>query len=723
MPVSATKEINLKTAIEITLPLKEAYESNPQIKELLDIAIKLEGLARHASVHAAGVVIAPQPLTEYTALYRGAKGDETVTTQFDLESIEKIGLLKFDFLGLDTLTIIDTTQKYIRQKEKDFDINNIPLDDKETYRLLSSGRTAGVFQLESSGMRELLMKMEPDRFDDLIALVALYRPGPLGSGMVEDFIKRKKGLVSVKYELPELKDILDETYGVILYQEQVMRISNRIAGFTLGQADILRRAISKKDPFLMEELKTKFINGAVERGYSEDIARRLFELIEYFGNYGFNKSHSAAYALVAYQTAYLKAHYPVEFMAASLTAEVDKTDKILRLINECREMGIEVLPPDINKSEEAFTIDGRSIRFGLKAVKGVGEAAIESIKEERSKKPFDSFEDFLKRLVERGGNGSQDSTRKLNKKVIEALIKAGAFDSLGISRKDALARLDLLQQSPKNLSPLQSVQPSMFDISVVNESSETGADRREKGKQGDVSPSLQHPSSEEALNLAYEKEALGFYITGHPVKPFRPILRTFGLRSSEELKSFMESKNTSLSQEIFVAGLVLELKKHKTKGKNELMAFITLEDEEGSFEAVVFPELYKRSIKLFEKGSIIVVKGNTESSEKGFKIIAREVEDFDTFIKNSLLRASRVILKLKSDEFRKEKFENFAEFLKTCQPSSLSLSAAKGLPFYINVIMPDFTVTIQSSYSIIPDLRFLRLIEDLFGRNSLEVIL
>lgn len=724
IPVSATREIDLKTAIEMTPPLKEAYETDPQVKELLDIAMKLEGLARHASVHAAGVVIAPQPLTEYTALYKSSKGDETITTQYDLESLEKVGLLKFDFLGLDTLTIIDTTQKYIRQKEKDFDINNIPLDDRETYRLLSSGRTAGVFQLESSGMRDLLIKLEPDRFDDLIALVALYRPGPLGSGMVEDFIKRKKGLVPVKYDLPELKDILDETYGVILYQEQVMRISNRIAGFTLGQADILRRAISKKDPFLMEELKARFIDGAIKNGYSEDIAKRLFELIEYFGNYGFNKSHSAAYALVAYQTAYLKAHYPVEFMAASLTAEIDKTDKILRLINECREMGIEVLPPDINRSDEVFTIDGRSIRFGLKAVKGVGDAAIELIKEERNKRPFESFDDFLKRLVERGGNGSQDSSRRLNKKVIEALIKAGAFDSLGISRRDALRELELLQ-SPRSSIALagthETVQPSMFEITEIEQ-------RSEIRKEVTASDSRLHISiEEEALNLAYEKEALGFYITGHPVRPFRDILKTFGVKSSDELKSAIEGKNGTANsahgnQELAVAGLVLELKKHKTRGKNELMAFLTLEDEDGALEVVVFPDLYKRSMVLFEKGSIIVVKGHIESSEKGLKIIAREIEDFESFIKNSLRGASRVLLKLRSSDFKKEKFITFRDALEKRFKDSLNSSIPDGLPLYIDLIMPDCTVTIQSSYSIVPDFRLLRFMEELFGRNSLEVI-
>ncbi|MFN3739084.1 MAG: DNA polymerase III subunit alpha [Thermodesulfovibrionales bacterium] len=721
IPQSVTKEIDLKTAIDMTPPLKEAYETNPQIRELLDIAMKLEGLARHASVHAAGVVIAPQPLTEYTALYKGSKGDETITTQFDLESIEKVGLLKFDFLGLDTLTIIDKTQKLIKQKEPDFDINNIPLDDRETYRLLTSGRTAGVFQLESSGMRELLIKMEPDRFDDLIALVALYRPGPLGSGMVEDFIKRKKGIVPVKYELPELKDILEETYGVILYQEQVMRISNRIAGFTMGQADILRRAISKKDPLLMEELKTKFIKGATGQGYPEEIAKRLFELIEYFGNYGFNKSHSAAYALVAYQTAYLKAHYPVQFMAASLTAESDKTEKVLRLINECRDMGIEVLPPDINKSEEGFTIDGKAIRFGLRAVKGVGDAAIELIKEQRSKKPFESFEDFLNRTVGAETNGIGDSSRKLNKKVIEALVKAGAFDSLGISRRDALRRLEKAQSvGPRSAS---SVQPSMFEITEV---------RTQKSEKGIPTSDLRPLASDlkdwdEALKLAYEKEALGFYITGHPVKPFREILKTFGIKSTEDLKTEVRNQPQELNgerkpQASVIAGLILELKKHKTKGKNELMSFITLEDEEGSIEVIVFPELYKKSIALLEKGSMLVVKGNADTSEKGVKIIAEDIRDFEDFIRESLIGCSKIQLRLSSSQFEKEKLLMLKDILSNSLTHLSLTHSNRGIPLYIDFIMPDCTVTIQSRYSFAPDYRLLKQAQEIVGKNKLEVV-
>jgi DNA polymerase-3 subunit alpha len=766
IPVSVTKEINLNKAIEITPPLKEAYENNPQIKELLDIAKRLEGLARHASVHAAGVVIAPAPLTEYTALYKGSKGDETITTQFDLESIEKIGLLKFDFLGLDTLTIINSTIRYIREREGDFDINNIPLDDRQTYKLLSSGRTAGVFQLESSGMRELLIKMEPDRFDDLIALVALYRPGPLGSGMVDDFIKRKKGLVPVTYSPPELKDILEETYGVILYQEQVMRISNRIAGFTMGQADILRRAISKKDPLLMEELKTKFINGATQRGYSDETAKRLFELIEYFGNYGFNKSHSAAYALVAYQTAYLKAHYPVEFMAASLSAEIDKTDKIIRLINECRDMGIDLLPPDINKSDEGFTIESGAIRFGLKAVKGVGSSAIELIKEERSKGPFASFDDFLTRLViapDALAQKRDDKRQRLNKKVVEALIKAGAFDSLRISRKEALKELETATVTP--VKTLSSNQANMFNVSVENHT----VDSIEKGEEKDID------EWDELTRLSYEREVLGFYISGHPLQPFRWILRALGIKGTGELKILMDedrkglyhkSTLTSLQEEgensetdllngtssliyatpnikssipeVSIAGLVVELKKHRTKGKNEVMAFLTIEDEDGAVEVLVFPELYKRSMDILEKASTLIIRGKADMSEKGIKIIAEEITDIELFIRKALSSCSRIQLKVRYPEMDRAGLLSLKDMLmdgpssleepvtasiKSFSPLSIRSSFEdKFIPLYIQLKMSDCIITIKSRYNLRPDFNLFKKIQDIFGKNSLEVI-
>src|SRR4030043_475181 len=429
-----TPHITIEDTLKAEPQLKALYDTNPKIKELIDIAMRLEGPCRHASTHAAGVVISPEPLTTYMPLYKNPV-DGTITSQFDMNAIEKIGLLKFDFLGLKTLTVIEKTLRYIKNSGTDVSLRDVPLEDTATYKLLSSGQTTGVFQFESAGMRDLLVKIAPTKFEDLIAIVALYRPGPMGSGMIDDFIKSKKGQIPVKYDLPQLKEFLSETYGIILYQEQVMNIANRLANLTMGQADILRTPMGKKSPEEMEKLKEAFIQGAKSSRISEKKAIRLFDLMAKFAEYGFNKSHSAAYAHIAFQTAYLKAHYPVEFMAATLSADMDNTDKIVKSINECREMGISILPPDINQSEQEFKVISNSIRFGLEAVKGVGAAAIESIIEARNEEgPFASLVNFLPRV----------DSRKVNKKVIESLIKAGAFDSLGISRAGAT---DLMEKT------------------------------------------------------------------------------------------------------------------------------------------------------------------------------------------------------------------------------------------------------------------------------------
>jgi DNA polymerase-3 subunit alpha len=386
--VPLISKITLKDAIEREPKLKELSESNTEIKELLKIAQRLEGLSRHASTHAAGVVISPEPLSEFLPLYK-APNETVITTQFDMAAIETLGLMKFDFLGLKTLTIIDKTEKIVNQstmksKSSEADallnIADVSLDDEKTFRLLSSGKTTGIFQLESAGMRDLLVRLKPETFEDLIALVALYRPGPLGSGMVDDFIKRKKGEVPIKHQLPQLGEILKETYGVILYQEQVMKIANMLANFSMAQADTLRMAMGKKKLAEMEKLKDDFIQGAKAHRISE---KKAFNDMAHFAQYGFNKSHSAAYALITYRTAYLKSHYPVQFMAATLSADMDNTPKVVSYINECKDMGIEMLPPDINESEQEFKVIGNSIRFGLEAVKGVGSAAIEAIVETR----------------------------------------------------------------------------------------------------------------------------------------------------------------------------------------------------------------------------------------------------------------------------------------------------------------------------------------------------
>lgn len=577
--------ISIDDALKLEPQLKELYDSNPTVKELLDIAKRLEGLSRHASTHAAGVVIAPEPLTNFMPLYKNPSED-TVTTQFDMGSVESVGLLKFDFLGLKTLTVLEKTVEYIKQQGKEIILSDIPIEDEETYRLLSSGETTGIFQLESAGMRDILVKMRPNRFEDLIALVALYRPGPIGSGMIDDFIKRKKGETEVEYELPQLKEILDETYGVILYQEQVMRIANKIANFSMGQADLLRRAMGKKKPEEMEKQKEVFIKGAIANGIPEKKAARLFELMAFFAEYGFNKSHSAAYAYLAYQTAYLKAHYPVEFMTANLSADMGDTDKIVKLINECRNMSIEILPPDINESGREFKIVGSSVRFGLEAVKGVGSAAIEIILQARQNGHFKSFDEFLSRM----------DNKRVNKKVVESLIKAGAFDSLYAGSK-FIARakaIDTLTTSPKT----NGLGPGLFGDS-------------------NIAANAIQPLDETTL-LNYEKDALGFYISGHPLTRYRKTLSTMDVIQL----SGVEDKDERA--DVTVAGIISEIKtRAKEKG---ITAYLNLEDETGSCEMLVFPDLYKKSVELLKKGNLVMIKGQVFKSEKGVKVMARDIQ-------------------------------------------------------------------------------------------------
>jgi DNA polymerase-3 subunit alpha len=582
-----TLNISLDDALKGEAQLRELYESDPKVKDLIDIARRLEGLCRHASTHAAGVVVSPKPLNEYAPLYKNPT-DGTITTQFDMGSVEAIGLLKFDFLGLKTLTVIEKTLDYITAVGGSLALQDIPLDDKETYDLLSSGQTTGIFQLESPGMRDILVRMQPNRFEDLIALVALYRPGPMA--WIDDFIKRKKGEAKFSYELPQLKEILDETYGIILYQEQVMMIANKIANFSMGQADILRRAMGKKKPEEMEKQKEVFIKGAVANGIPEKKAARLFENMEPFAMYGFNKSHSAAYAFIAYQTAYLKTHYAVEFMAATLSCDTDNTDKIVKSIAECRKMAIDILPPDINQGGREFRVIGKAIRFGLEAVKGVGSAAIESILEVRENEgPFESMQDFFRRI----------DGKKVNRKVVESLTKSGAFDSLGIHRAEAMAALD----SPNGASAVA----SLF------------------GQDDAASAEIRRWDDIEMLRN--EKEALGFYITGHPLLKFRDVL------SAMQIWRLSELEESADKQEIQAAGVVSTIKKIKTKGKAETMAYLTLEDEDGSIEVLVFPEMYRSAADMLVKESLIAVKGTVDKTEKGIKIIAKEIVKLEDLVK------------------------------------------------------------------------------------------
>ena len=467
--VPPTLNITLKEALAGEPKLKKLVDEDPRVAELMDAAIALEGLPRHASTHAAGVVISNLPLVEYLPLYKGTK-DEVVTTQFSMKDVERIGLVKFDFLGLKTLTVIDKALKHIKASRGDeLDIDSIPLDDDETYALVASGCSNGIFQLESSGMKELLRKLKPTCFEDLIAAVALYRPGPLQSGMVDDFIKRKHGRVPVVYDLDEVKPILETTYGVMVYQEQVMEIARVLAGYTPGDADVLRKAMGKKIPEEMLKQRARFLDGAKKNKLPRAKAEKIFDLMAKFAGYGFNKSHSAAYALIAYQTAYLKAHYPVEFMAALLSSDMDNTDQVVKYINECRDMNIAVEPPDINGSAREFTVSGPVIRFGLGAVKNVGASAIEEILNLREEGPFASLVDFLVRV----------DGRKVNRKVTESLIKSGAFDFTGKPRALLFASLEPAMEAAATVQrDRDSGQHSIFDVLAPSGGGAGGGEKR-----------------------------------------------------------------------------------------------------------------------------------------------------------------------------------------------------------------------------------------------------
>ncbi len=621
----------LKIAIEESTEVKELIREDSDVKNLFEIAQGIEGLTRHASTHAAGVVIAPGRLTHYTPLYRTPKNE--TTTQYEMHSLEAIGLLKMDFLGLKTLNVIQDTLEIIRQqKGEEIDLDRIYLEDEKTYRLLSAGETLGVFQLESRGMQDLLKKLCPEKFEDLIAVLALYRPGPLHSRMVDDFIKRKRGQSKVRYLHPKLKPILEETYGVILYQEQVMRIANVLADFTLGEADILRRAMGKKIPKLMDEQRDKFVQGAREKGLDSAVASKIFELMAHFAGYGFNKSHSTGYALISYQTAYLKANYPLEFMAALLTSERENTDKLVPYINECRRMGIEVLPPDINQSSAKFMVTGDKIHFGLTAVKNVGETAISSIVKVRQKEDkFSSIFDFCQRV----------DLRTVNKRVIESLVKCGAFDSLVGYRSQNLAVID----------------------EATEEASQIQQDR-EKGqlsffgaleKRGESLAKERFPQIEEALKarrLAWEKELLGIYVTGHPLEKYQKKITHYLANSIDDLPEMRDG------EKIRIMGVITTIIQKKDR-KGKRMVFFTLEDLESEIEVVVFSSLYEEYASNIKEESLVLVKGKLDTASTPPKVIAQEVFPFSR-IKDV---THNLHINLKEDRLEKENLVRLKEIL------------------------------------------------------------
>jgi DNA polymerase III subunit alpha len=650
-------DMTLDKALAENPALKDLETNDPRVKELLEVARRLEGMTRHASVHAAGVVIAPKPITEFAPLHKGARDE--ITTQWSMKEIERIGLLKMDFLGLSTLTLLDDAVREIKRTTgTEIDLAALPLDDQKTFDLFSNGQTLGVFQFESSGMRDILRKAKPQRFEDLIALNALYRPGPLRGGMVDDFINRKHGRVEVKYPLPQLEKVLHETYGVIAYQEQVMRVANEVAGFTLGEADLLRKAMGKKNIDVMQAQRQKFIDGARSRHVEPKKAGELFDLMEAFAGYGFNKSHSTTYALVAYQTAYLKANYAAHFMAALLTIESQNTAKLSMYLGECRDLGVTVLAPDINSSELPFTVTPGGVRFGLGAVKNVGEGAVLALLDVRRQK---GRVRSLYQLCE------QLDSRQVNRRVFESLIKAGALDSLAAG-------------SPTIGSlPVAALRARLF--AAVEKALDYGTRSRRDRDQGQAQlfggfDEQEHdaaaagvelpdaPAWTEAQQLAGEKESLGLYWSGHPIERYSAELQAIGARTIAELLGNDEPNGEDGAAgprafEVTVGGIIGAVRPLKTR-KGDRMAAFALDDPQGSVEVVAFPETFARASSLIQTDSMVLVKGKFERDEESNRLLATEIVGIDTVREKA---ARQVAIRLAMPPHGRETVEAILEVL------------------------------------------------------------
>jgi DNA polymerase-3 subunit alpha len=680
--------ITLEQALEAEPRLRELVDTDAKVRELMTIARSLEGLARHASTHAAGVVISEEPLTDHVPLYKGA--NDEIVTQYSMGDVEKIGLVKFDFLGLKTLTMIHRAETLINEGRPDqppLRVDLLPVDDPKTFALLSSGKTTGIFQLESSGMRDLLTGFKPDRFEDIIAIIALYRPGPMD--LIPDFIKRKQGKVPIVYELPDLEPILKDTYGVIVYQEQVMAIANTVAGFSLGQADILRRAMGKKKPEEMEKLRVKFLEGAQNKKIPEKKAEKLYELIQKFAGYGFNKSHAAAYAVVCYQTGYLKAHYPTEFMAALMTSDMGNQDKIVGYFTECRDLGIKVLGPDVNESQKNFAVVDGAIRFGLAAIKNVGEGAVDSVLAIRAGTGrFTSFFDFCRRV----------DLHKVNKRMLEGLIKAGAFDSLGAKRSQLMAMLD---QAIEDGAAAQR-EREMGQTSIFGEAMNGGG-----SPHGLVEPSLPNvPEWDQAQRLKYERELTGFYITAHPLARYEATIQALATATTAGITELSDGK------EVRLCGIIATVKNMLTK-KGDRMAYVMLEDLQGTVEVIVFPDLFKTVADLLVPERLIRVTGTIDRGDKGTKIRGGKIEPLAEVQTQTI---KRIHIRLAARPELKDQLPRLLDVLKR-HPGSTTVSLTvqtDGALEADTAPLPHLTVS-ASEY-------FVADVEEVLGKGSLSLV-
>ena len=668
--------------------LKERYESDDDVRSIIDLARKLEGLARNAGRHAGGVVIAPKRLTEFTALYRepGASG---AVTQFDKDDIEAIGLVKFDFLGLRTLTIIDWTLATINEQRRGggrtmLKLENLSTDDSAAYELIRSGATTAVFQLESRGMKDLIRRLSPDCFDDIIALVALFRPGPLQSGMVDDFVARKHGQAEVEYLHPALESILKPTYGVILYQEQVMQIAQVLAGYTLGGADLLRSAMGKKKPEEMAKHRSVFVDGATGRGVDKRQAMHIFDLMEKFAGYGFNKSHSAAYALLSYQTAWLKAHHPAEFMAAVLSADMDSTDKVVNLVEECRSLGLSVAPPHVNECIYRFSVaDERSVLYGLGAIKGAGEAALEGVVEERVRNgPYGDLFDFTRRI----------DSKRVNRRVVEALIRAGALDGLGPSRASMMLTLtDALLAAEQLARDSSTGQNDMFGTALR----EGGAESRFK----------EGSEWSEDERLAGEKETLGLYLTGHPIARFEPELKRIAGTKLSGLRPLVGQTRT-------VAGLVAGVRTLNTR--NGRMAIVTLDDRTARVEVRVFAELLAGCREILEKDRLLVVEGEIVIDEFSgdCSVVANAVDDV---VSARERHARRIVIELDCESVDDDAARTLRDALEPYQSGRT--------PVHIDYRRPDARATLPLGYAwtVRPSDDLIARLRDVAGATRVQI--
>ncbi len=680
--ISPEQGVLLGEEITRNADLKNLIETNEDVKKLFEISLKLEGLPRHVSTHAAGIVISDKPIYEYAPLFRGTR-DESAT-QFEMTSIEKIGLLKIDLLGLKTLSVIEDAIDLIK-KNKKIDLSNIPLDDKKTYRFLSTGNSKGLFQLESAGMQDLLKRIKPDSFEDIIAINALHRPGPMKSGMVEQYIKNRQNPSGITYQHPLLEDILKSTHGVILYQEQVMQIANILGGFTLGQADVLRKAMGKKDPELLERQREKFINGAKEKHIAAKLAEKIFDNMTKFASYGFNKSHSAGYAILAYQTAYLKANYPLEFMTALLNSEIGNQEKIADYIEEAEKMKIWVLPPDINESDEKFTIMGNDILFGLSAIKNIGGAAIQSIIAVKKEKKFENIFDFCQNV----------DLRLINRKSLESFIKSGAMDCFGLSRSQLFALVD---ESIEQGSKLQKMKAD-GQLSIFSKTEKFIPPVNHKAI-------LSLPEWQEIKLLGYEKEMLGVYRTGHPLQKYKNILLKYSTSNSRQIEKLKEGI------EFWFGGLLLSLRKMNTK-KGDKMAVAEFEDLYGKMEVVFYPKTLEGFLDFLNPNNIIFIKGRVEHRLDENKIIASSVKTLEMLMTKN--RSENLTLSVIPEDYSQDRMNMLKSvFIKFSGDSKIFLKIMGNNKNPMKIYLPKYHVNISPE--------FLEKLKEIVPSEEIEII-